>query len=140
MDQFLTFIVDQWVLFTLLALILVLLFGSNFSSALSGATQISPAEAIQKINHERAIVIDVREDKEFNDGHILNSVHIPLGSIQDRINELQKYKEGQIIVSCRSGARSNSACGILKKQGFENIYNLKGGVLAWQNANLPLSK
>lgn len=140
MDQYLTFVVNHWELFTILAIILALLFGSSFSSALSGAVQITPADAIQKINHERAVVVDVREDKEFAEGHIINSMHIPLGSVKNRIGELEKYKGSHVIVSCRSGARSNSACSMLRKQGFENIYNLKGGVLAWQNANLPLSK
>lgn len=124
----------------MLALILALLFGSNIYSVISGVEQISPADAILKINHERALVIDVREDKEFVEGHIINSLHIPVGSMQQRLNELEKHKDKQIIISCRSGARSNSACNILRKQGFENVFNLKGGIMAWQNANLPLSK
>ena len=140
MDQFFEFAINHWELFSILAIILALLFGSNLNSALSGVEQISPTDAIQKINHDRAMVIDVREDKEFVEGHIINSVHIPLGSVKERINELEKHKEKQIIVSCRSGARSNSACSTLRKNGFENVYNLKGGVLAWQGADLPLSK
>lgn len=140
MDQFITFTVKHWELFTMLALILALLFGSNIYSVISGVEQISPADAILKINHERALVIDVREDKEFVEGHIINSLHIPVGSMQQRLNELEKHKDKQIIISCRSGARSNSACNILRKQGFENVFNLKGGIMAWQNANLPLSK
>jgi rhodanese-related sulfurtransferase len=124
----------------MLAVILALLFGSNIYSLMSGVEQLSPAEAILKINHERALVLDVREDKEFAEGHIINSLHIPLGSIQQRLNELEKHKDKHIILNCRSGSRSNSACNILRKHGFENVFNLKGGVLAWQSANLPLSK
>jgi rhodanese-related sulfurtransferase len=140
MDQFITFAIKHWELFSMLAVILALLFGSNIYSLMSGVEQISPADAILKINHERAIIVDVREDKEFVEGHIINSLHIPLGSIQQRLNELEKHKDKQLILSCRSGSRSNSACNILRKQGFENVFNLKGGVMAWQSANLPLSK
>ena len=140
MAQFFEFAVNHWELFTILAIILALLFGTNLQSMLSGVEQITPVDAIQKINHEKAVVVDVREDKEFVEGHIINSVHIPLASVQQRLKELEKHKDAQIIVSCRSGARSNSACGTLRKNGFEKVYNLKGGVLAWSNANLPLSK
>lgn len=73
-------------------------------------------------------------------GHIINSVHIPLGTLNNRLNELEKYKSRPIIVGCRSGQRSAAACTTLKKQGFETVYNLSGGVMGWQNANLPLTK
>ena len=140
MSQFTSFVLNHWELFLALVIIIALLFASNLQSALSGVAQIGPAEAINMINHEKAVVIDVREDKEFVEGHIINSIHIPLGSVQQRIDELKSYSNKPIIVSCRSGARSNSACGILRKNGFENVFNLKGGVMAWQNASLPLKK
>ena len=140
MEQFFEFVTNHWELFTILVIIIALLFGSNLQGMLSGVEQITPADAIQKINHEKAIVVDVREDKEFVEGHIINSIHIPLGSVQSRISELDKHKDKQVIVSCRSGARSNTACGMLRRNGFENVFNLKGGVLAWSSANLPLTK
>lgn len=140
MSQFTSFVINHWELFLALVIIIALLFASNLQSALSGVAQIGPADAIKMINHEKAIVIDVREDKEFVEGHIINSIHVPLGSVQQRIDELKSHSNKPIIVSCRSGARSNTACGILRKNGFENVFNLKGGVMAWQNASLPLKK
>ena len=77
---------------------------------------------------------------EYSSGHIVNSVHIPLSNLKTRISELNKYKNQKIIVSCRSGNRSSQACASLKKEGFEEVFNLSGGVMAWENASLPLVK
>ncbi|MGD8998895.1 MAG: rhodanese-like domain-containing protein [Granulosicoccaceae bacterium] len=140
MDQLTSFVINNWELFLALVIIIALLFASNLQSALSGVVQVGPAEAIKMINHEKAVVVDVREDKEFVEGHIINSIHIPLGNVQQRVNELKAHREKPIIVSCRSGTRSNAACSMLRKNGFENVFNLKGGIMAWQNASLPLSK
>ncbi|HEB58036.1 MAG TPA: rhodanese-like domain-containing protein [Gammaproteobacteria bacterium] len=101
---------------------------------------ISPLDATQLINREDALVLDVREDNEYQGGHIVNSVHIPLSLIDKRMGELEKYRGRPIIVGCRSGSRSGHVCSLLSKQGFENVYNLGGGVMAWESASLPLSK
>ena len=110
------------------------------SRQLSGIKEIGTIEAIQLINHKDAVIIDVREDSEYNSGHVPHSRHIPLGSLGKRHIELERYKNRPLVVVCRSGARSGSACGMLKKFGFEEVYNLAGGVGAWQQANLPLEK
>ena len=96
--------------------------------------------ATQLINRENAVILDVREDNEYRDGHIVNSVHIPLSYLKDRLKELEKYKGKPIIVGCRSGQRSSQACGVLKKQGYDAVYNLSGGIMAWKSDNLPLTK
>ena len=140
MEQILNFINNHWDLFAALIIILALLFASTLIDAIRGIKQIGPAEATRLINHEDALVLDVREDKEFADGHIINSLHIPMAKVQNKLAELSKYKTSPVIVSCRSGARSNSICGMLRKNGFENVANLKGGVMAWQNASMPLNK
>jgi rhodanese-related sulfurtransferase len=140
MEQLGTFATNHWELFVGLAVILVLLAGTYVRAAVSGVAQVSPGEATQLINHNNAVVLDVREDKEYADGHILNSVHVPLGNLKDQLGRLEKYRTRHVIVSCRSGNRSASACATLRKHGFENVFNLKGGVLAWQSASLPLSK
>ncbi len=140
MSQFLEFATNHWDLFAALAIILVMLMGGSLSSRLRGFTQIEPTDAVRLINHEEAVVVDVREEKEVAEGTILDSLHIPLGALGDRLNELANSREKPIIVSCRSGHRSATACARLRKEGFETVYNLKGGVLAWQNAGLPLQK
>ena len=140
MQQFIEFGTNHWDLFLALLVILLMLAGGDLISTLRGIKQIGPADATHLINHQGGIVIDVREDKEFSEGHIINSLHMPMGNVQQRIPEIEKYKQKPVIVSCRSGARSNTVCGWLRKHNFENVSNLKGGVMAWQNASLPLSK
>lgn len=120
--------------------ILTLLVYNLFGSRLRGYTVASPADATTLINRNDAVVVDVRTDKEYNEGHIINSIHIPQTDIKSHLSELEKYKQKPIIVSCRSGQRSGQVCSTLKKQGFEHVYNLAGGVVAWQNANFPLTK
>lgn len=138
MQQFEEFIVHQWMLFLALVVIIVLLVKSWIG--VKGVKNIKPLEAISLINHENAVVLDVRLENEFKEGHILNSIHIPVGALQNQIKTLEKYKSAPIIVNCRTGNRANSACTLLRKQGFNNIYKLEGGILAWQNANMPLTK
>jgi len=140
MQQLLEFIGNHLDLFAALVVVLLLLFGSTFINVIRGIKQVGPAEATQLINHDNAIVVDVREDKEFAEGHIINSLHIPMGNVQQRISELEKYKTTPVVVSCRSGARSNTVCGWLKKHGFEDVSNLKGGLMAWQSASMPVAK
>jgi rhodanese-related sulfurtransferase len=138
MQNFVDFVINQWILFLVLVVIIALLIKSFVGTR--GVTNIQPVQAVQLINHQNAVVLDVRLDDEFKQGHVINSIHIPVGVLQNRIKELEKYKSHPIIVNCRSGSRSAAACAVLRKQGFEAVYKLEGGILSWQNANLPLSK
>jgi rhodanese-related sulfurtransferase len=110
------------------------------SRKFAGGKQVDTLEAVQKINHDDALVIDVREPAEVAQGKIAKARHIPLAELNGRLNELEKFKAKPIIVTCRSGNRSARACGILAKQGFTDVYNLAGGMTAWQQANLPVEK
>ena len=118
----------------------VMLLWPLFGKRLRGVKEAGIAEALQLINHKNALVLDIREDSEFNAGHILNSKQIPLGKLGERIGELEPYRERPIVVVCRSGQRTIAACALLGKQDFGQVYNLAGGVLAWQKAGLPLEK
>lgn len=140
MEQTLSFISNNLPLFGALVVVLAMLGYNLFGSNLRGYKSTSPSEAIQMINRNDAVVLDVREEGEFHNGHIINALHIPQGHLKDRLKELDKHKDKTLIVSCRSGSRSGQACAMLKKQGFDSVYNLAGGVMAWQNANLPLIK
>lgn len=140
MEQLPEFISNHSLLFLALGIVLGLLVWNLFGEQISGIKSLLPQEAILLINHEEAVILDVREDSEYNQGHILNSVHIPLNVLADKMGRLEKYRHRPIITSCLSGSRSTNACRLLKKNGFEKVHNLKGGVTAWQNANLPLIK
>lgn len=140
MNQYIEFATNHLYLTTAFIVLNLMLIYSFIGGRLRGFGAAAPAEAIRLINRENAVVLDVREENEFLNGHIVNSVHIPLGFLKDRVNEMEKHKGKPIIISCRSGQRSATACALLKKQGFERIYNLQGGVAAWQTDNLPLVK
>ena len=116
-----------------------MLLWSFIGGKVSGVTQVNTLEATRLINQD-ALVLDVREDKEFTAGHIPKARHIPLSALANRLTELEKFKHKPIVVNCRSGQRSARACGILKKHGFENAVNLAGGIMAWESANLPIEK
>ena len=97
-------------------------------------------EATQLINHHDALILDVREDQEYAGGHVPSSKHIPLRQLSGRIQELEKFRDKPIIAVCRSGARSGHGCSVLRKNGFEQVYNLNGGMSAWQQANMPVER
>jgi len=140
MHQFFEFATRHWDLFAALFLIIAMMFGGGIMRRMRGYQEADANTAVQMMNHDNALLIDVREDSEFREGHILNARHIPLGNLQKRLGELDAFKDKPVLVCCRSGQRSASACGLLRKQGYQNVINLKGGVMAWQNAGLPLSK
>lgn len=118
----------------------LMLFWSFFGNRIRGIKEVNTVEALQMINHKNALILDVRNDAEYQSGHILNAKLIPLANLSGRTGELERYREQPIVVVCRSGQRSASACALLGKQGFTQAYNLSGGVMAWQKSNLPLEK
>ena len=118
----------------------IMLLWSFVGNRVRGVHEVDCAGALQLINHKEAVVVDVREPDEFKSGHVLNSKHIPLGKLRERIGELERNREQPIVVVCRSGNRSATACALLGKEGFAQVYNLAGGVMAWQKSSLPLEK
>lgn len=140
MDKFAEFVSNHMVLSaSFFGLLAYWIFGELKSRA-SGVGTVGAKDAIQLMNHSNAVVIDVREEKEVVDGMIINSVHIPLDDLQNHLKKIEKYKDKPVIVSCRTGNRSGKACNMLRKNGFLQVYNLRGGILAWQKENLPLVK
>ncbi len=117
-----------------------LLLFTELRTRLSGMKQIGITQATQLSNRSNALFLDIRDTPDYDTGHIPDSVHIPLKQLSERSAELEKYRDRPVIAYCRSGNRSTSAGSALKKLGFENVYNLSGGISAWQSANLPVSK
>ena len=105
-----------------------------------GVKEIDTRVAVQLINYQEALVLDVRDDSEYAAGHLPNSKHIPSEKIEERWIELQKFKEKPIVVIYRGGIRSNHASLVLKKNGFAQVFNLMGGIDAWKRASLPIVK
>jgi len=133
------FLQDNWMMAALAVVSGAMLIWSFVGSKLSGVEQADTLKATRLYNDD-ALILDVREDKEFASGHIPKAKHIPLGKLASRIQELEKHKGRPILVTCRSGQRSARACSMLKKAGFETVYNQEGGIIAWERANLPVTK
>jgi rhodanese-related sulfurtransferase len=133
------FLHDNWMLASLALASGTMLAWSFIGNKLSGVDDADTLKATRLYNDD-ALVLDVREDKEFAAGHIPKAKHIPLGQLANRIQELEKFKGKPVLVTCRSGQRSARACGMLKKAGFETVYNQAGGIIAWERANLPVIK
>ncbi len=137
MEQIVEFVGNHWVLFFALGVILGLL-TVNLLQGNKGS--VDPQAATSLINHQDAVVIDVRPKADFDKGHIINAINLPMNGFGKQIPTLEKHKSGPIIVNCRSGAQSSGACGMLRKQGYAEVYNLRGGIMAWQSANLPVTR
>lgn len=94
--------------------------------------EITPTDLKARIAAgEDLILLDVRQPEEHAEVHIPNSILIPLGELEERIDELDEYRDKELIVYCRSGNRSGQACMFLDMMGFENTVNLRGGMLSW---------
>ena len=102
--------------------------------------EISSLLAVQLINYKDALVLDVREESDYNEGHLPNSMHIPAVEIKGRLEELEKFKDKPIVIVYRSGVRSGAASATLHKNGFTLIHNLAGGIDTWKDADLPIVK
>jgi len=106
----------------------------------AGAGEIGTLEATRLMNQPGTLILDVRDEKEFAEGHLPRARHVPLKELASRVGELAKFKSKPVIVTCRSGARAGAAARVLKAQGFTGVYQLKGGVAEWQKASLPVEK
>ena len=96
--------------------------------------------AVQLINREKAVVVDVSEAEEFAAGHVGGAKNIPVGQLEEQLPEAVKNKALPLILVCPTGARANRALGVAKKLGYEQAQVLGGGLNAWKEANLPLEK
>jgi rhodanese-related sulfurtransferase len=137
MQQLIEFTMNHWVLVLSFVLVAALLI-YNLLQGNKGS--VEPVGATDLINHQDAVVVDVRPAADYQKGHIINAINIPSNGFANQVNSLNKYKDRPIIISCRSGSQSQAACQQLRKAGFEKVFNLRGGILAWQSASLPLTR
>lgn len=105
-----------------------------------GGAEIGTLEATRLMNQGPTLVLDVREEKDFAAGHLPKARHIPVRELGRRIDEIAKFKAKPVIVTDKNNARAGAACRVLKKEGFTNVFSLKGGIAAWQQASLPVEK
>jgi rhodanese-related sulfurtransferase len=132
------FIIDNWMLMSVALASAALLFWPVLKGATGGA--LTAEGAVQLINREKAVVIDVCEANEYAAGHVGGSKNIPLSQLEQKLPGMVKNKALPVILVCQSGARSSRAVGIAKKLGYEQAQSLGGGLGAWTKANLPVEK
>lgn len=132
------FIIDNWMLIGIALASGAMLFWPVFKSATGGT--LTPTAAVQLINREKAVVIDICEANEFAAGHVGGAKNIPLSQFENKLPGAVKNKALPLILVCQSGARSNRALDIAKKLGYEQAQSLNGGLNAWRAANLPVEK
>ncbi|KAA3644276.1 MAG: rhodanese-like domain-containing protein [Proteobacteria bacterium] len=101
---------------------------------------ITSDQLTRLVNQQNALLVDTRTPEHFAGGHIVNAINIPTSELNQASKKLAKGKKRPVVVYCQSGRASMRACQQLEKQGFEQIFNLKGGINAWVNDKLPLSK
>ena len=134
------FLQDNLFLIGVLAALVVMIVMTEMKRALKKYRDVTPAEAVQLINRDDAVMLDVRESSELEAGRIRNARHLSASVLPKRLDELGKFKDKPIITFCANGLKAQKICQLLGKHGFAQIYSLKGGVTAWQQANLPLTK
>jgi rhodanese-related sulfurtransferase len=137
MQQFLAFIGNHPFLVGAFVLLLALFIRNETRR---GGQSVSPQQLVDMVNRENAVVLDIRERKEYQSGHIVDALNIPYSALDGRLDELKKYRGRPIVVICKMGQTAGAAGTLLRKQGFENVSRLTGGMAEWRNQNLPVVK
>lgn len=137
MDQLFTFISSHPFLVGTFVVLLAL-FVRNETQR--GGQTVSAQQLVDMVNREDALVLDVRDKKDYEAGHIVDSVNIPYSALESRLTELNDYQDKPVVVACKMGQHSGAAGTLLRKNGFEVVRRLTGGVAEWRNQNLPVVK
>jgi rhodanese-related sulfurtransferase len=134
------FIVDNWMLFAVAIGSASMLLWPMVKDTVLGGGALSPNAAVQLINREKAVVIDVSEQEEFAAGHIGGAKNIPVNEIEAKLAGAVKNKALPLVLVCSTGARAKRVEAAAKKLGFANVQTMAGGLKAWKAANLPIEK
>ena len=137
MDRIFEFIGNHIELSGIFAALLAALW---FTEKQRSGRAISPQEATLLLNKDEAVIIDLRDKKEFGEGRISGAINIPFTNIKERSSELSKYKDKQIVLVDKMGQHSGMAGKTLQAEGFENVCRMTGGISEWKNSNMPLIK
>lgn len=132
------FVSNHWQLCVALVVILLITFINELYSQKKRAKELSTTAAVEIINNEQAVVIDLRDAQAFRSGHIINAIQASADDFTQQ--RMDKYKTKPIIFVCAKGLQSPTLATKLRTQGFTQPMVLAGGIAAWQAANLPLIK
>lgn len=134
MALFFEFLAQQWMLVAALLAVIVMLI--MHESRKSGPS-LSPQQAINMVNGEDGVFLDLREAAEFKKGHIVGAINIPSAKLSTRLVELEKYKDKPIVLVCKMGQQSSAAGKQLKAENYTKVYKMTGGMMEWTNLQLP---
>lgn len=141
MEQILTFVSDNLLLFGALLVVLVMLIRAELDHQVNKGLLLSPSAAIRMLNNnEDALVLDTRSAADYKSGHIKGAKNLPLADFAGKLEQYSTDKKRPVLVYCNSGNTAIRAIRALKKAGFEQVNNLEGGIIAWRDANLPLAR
>ena len=140
MQPYIEFAIKHWELCLAFVVVLGLFSGLELRAKLSGLAQLTPNAAVALTNRDEAIILDIRDHEQFAKGHILGSINIPAHDLEQKLNQLDKYRDKTIIIVHSPGQAPGKTGVVLQSNGFLNVKNLTGGINAWVDANLPLVK
>lgn len=137
MNQFSQFIIHHWPLWVSFIILLVLVLANELMTQKKKAKEITPQTAVDLINNDDAILIDLRDKEAFKNGHIIDSINVDADDFNQ--SKMNKYKDKNLILVCARGQQSTTVAAKIKTLGFKPRV-LSGGIVSWQNADLPLVK
>jgi rhodanese-related sulfurtransferase len=132
------FVIDNWMLIAVALVSGALLAWPVIRGGAQGG--LSAMQAVQLINREKAIVVDVCEPEEFAQSHVGGARNVPLGQLEHRLPDVVKNRSLPVILVCQTGARASRALSTARKLGYEKAQVLGGGLKSWKEANLPIEK
>lgn len=139
MQEVITFLNQHWILSGLFALVALLLILNEARAGGSSDSQVDPHKAVELINHQDAVVIDLRSSNQFLDGHIVGALNITKANLESKLNSLQRHIDKPIILVATEEAEASKVLPLLKSKGFK-VTILAGGLKAWRAASMPLTK
>lgn len=140
LQQFIDFGFHHWELILTFFFLLIIVLVFELHQKMNGVPSASVQQTTLLINHNDGILLDIRDNNAFKKGHILGAINITQSEIESRLKEIIKYKEKPVILIYNLGQPHHKVSNFLKKNGFTDLYHLKGGISGWQNAGLPLVK
>ncbi|MCZ6503226.1 MAG: rhodanese-like domain-containing protein [Gammaproteobacteria bacterium] len=126
--------------YILIGILLFLTVAFVINEGKRGGAAISPTNLVTLVNREGAVIVDIRDGKEFGNGHIAGAVSMPFSSFDSRLEELESFKDKPIVLVCKIGQHAGTIGRRLKARGYENVRRLAGGMGEWTASNLPVVK
>ena len=136
-EQIFEFVTNHYILVSLFIFLLV---AFVINEGKQGGAAITPTNLVTLVNREDAVLVDIRDNKEFGAGHIAGALSIPLSSVDTRIGELEAYKNTPVVLVCKMGQHASATGRKLRAQGFSNVRRLSGGMAEWTANSLPVVK